>query len=114
MRRRRKLPPWSRHHEPWCGVFRDMPCDCDDDDRRPRYRRRPLARLSSCRRLQFEIDRLLDRRGEYARMGSDDIVLSPHAPSVCPAISAACCARDRSKYPTTSSYTHVATYQWAS
>ena len=41
--RRRKLPPWSRHHEPWCGVFRDMPCDCDDDDRRPRYRRRPLA-----------------------------------------------------------------------
>ena len=33
-------------------------------------------------------------RGQYARMGSDDIVLSPHAPSVCPAISAACCATE--------------------
>lgn len=43
MRRRKQPPPWSRHHEPWCGVFRDKPCDCDNDDRGPRYRRRPLA-----------------------------------------------------------------------
>ena len=42
--RRRKLPPWSRHHEPWCGVFRDRPCDCDEDDRRPpEYEHGPIA-----------------------------------------------------------------------
>jgi hypothetical protein len=38
MRPPKKLPPWSRHHEPWCAVFRDKPCDCDDDDRRPPQR----------------------------------------------------------------------------
>jgi hypothetical protein len=42
--RRRKLPPWSRHHEPWCAVFKGQPCDCDDDDRREGRRRpRPLS-----------------------------------------------------------------------
>jgi hypothetical protein len=42
MRPPKKLPPWSRHHEPWCAIFRDQPCDCDDDDRRPpQYRQRP-------------------------------------------------------------------------
>ena len=20
-----KLPPWSRHHEPWCAIFRGKP-----------------------------------------------------------------------------------------
>jgi hypothetical protein len=40
MKGQRKLPPWSRHHEPWCGVFKGKACDCDDnDDRRPRGRR---------------------------------------------------------------------------
>jgi hypothetical protein len=29
--RRRKLPPWSRHHEEWCAVYRGEPCDCDND-----------------------------------------------------------------------------------
>jgi hypothetical protein len=38
MRPPKKLPPWSRHHEPWCAVFRDKPCDCDDDDPRPPQR----------------------------------------------------------------------------
>jgi hypothetical protein len=38
--RRRKLPPGSRHHEPWCAIFRGKRCDCADDndgdnDRRP-------------------------------------------------------------------------------
>jgi hypothetical protein len=41
MKRSKKLPPWSRHHEPWCAVFRDKPCDCDDDHR-PRYGHRRL------------------------------------------------------------------------
>jgi hypothetical protein len=41
--RRRKLPPWSRHHEPWCAVYRGKLCDCDDDDHRPRYRQGPIA-----------------------------------------------------------------------
>jgi hypothetical protein len=40
MRQPKKLPPWSRHHEPWCAIFRDKPCDCDDDDRRPPYYRK--------------------------------------------------------------------------
>jgi hypothetical protein len=41
--KRRKLPPWSRHHEEWCAVYRGKGCDCDDgNDRRPR-RRRPLS-----------------------------------------------------------------------
>jgi hypothetical protein len=39
--RRRKLPPGTRHHEPWCAIFFGKPCDCDDDDRRPRRRRPP-------------------------------------------------------------------------
>ena len=25
MRRRRKLPPWSRHHEDWCAIFLGKP-----------------------------------------------------------------------------------------
>ena len=42
--RRRKLPPWSRHHEPWCAVFHGKTCDCDDDSRRPpKNRPRPLT-----------------------------------------------------------------------
>jgi hypothetical protein len=36
----KKLPPWSRHHEPWCAVYRDKPCDCDDDNHTPRRHRR--------------------------------------------------------------------------
>jgi hypothetical protein len=40
---RRKLPPWSRHHERFCAIYRGRPCDCDDDKGPPRYRRRPLA-----------------------------------------------------------------------
>ena len=43
MRRRKQLPPWSRYHEPWCAVFRNQPCDCDDDDHRPQENRRPLT-----------------------------------------------------------------------
>lgn len=31
MKRQPKLPPWSRHHEPWCAIFRGKSCDCDDD-----------------------------------------------------------------------------------
>jgi len=35
MRRRpptkRKLPPGTRHHEPWCAIFWGKTCDCDDD-----------------------------------------------------------------------------------
>ena len=38
--RRRKLPPGTRHHEPWCAVFFGKACDCDDD-RPPPRRRRP-------------------------------------------------------------------------
>jgi hypothetical protein len=41
--KRRALPPGSRHHEPWCAVFRGKRCDCDDDRHLPRYRHRPLA-----------------------------------------------------------------------
>ena len=41
--KRRVLPPGSRHHEPWCAVYQWKICDCDDDRRDPRYRRRPLA-----------------------------------------------------------------------
>jgi hypothetical protein len=42
--RRRKLPPSTRHHEPWCGVFFGQPCNCDDDNRPPQPRRpRPLS-----------------------------------------------------------------------
>jgi len=36
MRHPKKLPPWSRHHEPWCAVFRDKPCDCEPPQRPPR------------------------------------------------------------------------------
>jgi hypothetical protein len=44
MRPPKKLPPWSRHHESWCAVFRGKPGDCDDDDHRPASRRRsPLS-----------------------------------------------------------------------
>jgi hypothetical protein len=44
MKRSKKLPPWSRHHESWCAVFRGKSCDCDDnDDRRPRRRPSPLS-----------------------------------------------------------------------
>jgi hypothetical protein len=32
MRPSKKLPPGSRHHEPWCAIFRGKRCDCDDDD----------------------------------------------------------------------------------
>jgi len=38
---RRKLPPWSRHHETWCAIFRGKSCDCDDD-LPPGRRRLPL------------------------------------------------------------------------
>jgi hypothetical protein len=42
MRPSKKLPPGSRHHEPWCAFFRGKRCDCDDDDHRPpHYRQRP-------------------------------------------------------------------------
>jgi hypothetical protein len=37
----RKLPPWSRHHEPWYAIFRGKGCDCDDDGGRRIRRRRP-------------------------------------------------------------------------
>jgi hypothetical protein len=44
MRQPKKLPPWSRHHQDWCAIFRGKSCDCDDDDHRPRGRRRsPLS-----------------------------------------------------------------------
>ena len=39
--KRKKLPPYSRHHEPWCAIFDGKPCDCDDGDRRGRRRRYP-------------------------------------------------------------------------
>jgi hypothetical protein len=39
---RRKLPPWNRHHQPWCAIFYGRFCDCDDDFGPPR-RRRPLS-----------------------------------------------------------------------
>jgi hypothetical protein len=39
--KRKDLPPWSRHHQPWCAVFFGEPCDCDDDDRRKPKRQRP-------------------------------------------------------------------------
>jgi hypothetical protein len=42
MRPPKKLPPWSRHHEPWCAVYRDKPCDCDDGGHRPRHGHRRL------------------------------------------------------------------------
>lgn len=38
---RKKLPPWSRHHEYWCAVFDGKPCDCDDDGPDRMRRRRP-------------------------------------------------------------------------
>jgi len=38
---RKKLPPWSRHHEHWCAVFNDKPCNCDDDGQDRTRRRRP-------------------------------------------------------------------------
>jgi hypothetical protein len=37
--KRRKLPPGSRHHEPWCAIFRGLLCDCDDGGVRHRPRR---------------------------------------------------------------------------
>ena len=37
---KRKLPPWSRHHEYWCNVFVGRPCNCDDGQR-PDHPRRP-------------------------------------------------------------------------
>ena len=45
MRPPKKLPPWSRHHETWCAIFRGKPCDCDDDGghREPRRRQPPLG-----------------------------------------------------------------------
>jgi len=44
MRSPKKLPPWSRHHENWCAIFRGKSCDCGDDGRRPQVRRRsPLS-----------------------------------------------------------------------
>jgi hypothetical protein len=39
----RKLPPWSRHHEPWYAIFRGKGCDCDDDGGRRIRRRRPSS-----------------------------------------------------------------------
>jgi hypothetical protein len=42
--KRKKLPPYSRHHEYWCAIFNGKACDCDDDDRRER--RRPYPPLS--------------------------------------------------------------------
>jgi hypothetical protein len=42
MKKRRTLPPGSRHHERWCAVYRGKACDCDDDNRRPHRRPRPL------------------------------------------------------------------------
>ena len=39
---RRKLPPWSRHHESWCAIFRGKTCDCDDGGGRRTRRRRNL------------------------------------------------------------------------
>jgi hypothetical protein len=42
--RRRKLPPGTRHHEPWCAVFFGKPCNCDDDDRPKPNRQRPPLR----------------------------------------------------------------------
>jgi hypothetical protein len=41
-RRKPKLPPWSRHHEPWCAVYRGKSCDCDDDGNGP-GRHRPVS-----------------------------------------------------------------------
>jgi hypothetical protein len=41
---KRKLPPYSRHHEVWCAIFHGKPCDCDDDDRRERRQRYPPLR----------------------------------------------------------------------
>jgi hypothetical protein len=42
--RRRKLPPGTRHHEPWCAIFYGKACNCDDDDRpKPRRPRPPLS-----------------------------------------------------------------------
>ena len=41
MRSPKRLPPWSRHHEPWCAVFFGKPCDCDDDGHGPPRRRSP-------------------------------------------------------------------------
>jgi hypothetical protein len=41
--KRRKLPPWSRHHEYWCAIFDGGRCNCDDDP--PRGDERPTKRL---------------------------------------------------------------------
>jgi hypothetical protein len=42
--RRQKLPPGTRHHEPWCAIFFGKSCNCDDDDHRPpRHRPPPLS-----------------------------------------------------------------------
>jgi hypothetical protein len=38
----KKLPPGSRHHQYWCGIFDRCRCDCDDDTWKPGRRRRPL------------------------------------------------------------------------
>lgn len=43
MRRKRKLPPGTRHHEPWCGVFYGKSCDCDDGSYRLQRRPTPLG-----------------------------------------------------------------------
>jgi hypothetical protein len=42
MKRRRTLPPGSRHHEYWCAIFVGRPCNCEDP---PRGDRRPIRRL---------------------------------------------------------------------
>jgi len=38
---KRKLPPWSRHHQYWCAIFDGKTCNCDDDNGRGRRRRSP-------------------------------------------------------------------------
>ena len=41
--RRRKLPPGTRHHEPWCAIFYGKACNCDDDRPTPGRPRAPLS-----------------------------------------------------------------------
>jgi hypothetical protein len=41
--RRRKPPPGTHHHEPWCAIYRGKSCDCDDDGGHRSPQHRPLA-----------------------------------------------------------------------
>jgi hypothetical protein len=55
-KRNKRLPPGSKWHQYWCGIFAGKRCDCDDGYRPPKPRRRPLLGGGAVKQKERELE----------------------------------------------------------